>query len=518
MSEARTNATPTAPTAPLTTPSVTTLPDTASWHDGVVAAVTEGARFAGLYADRDRLIAVLDGDHGFELIETTIERDADGTASYPSLSNEVPPAFWYERAAYDLSGLIPTGHPRPDPLLLPLHPGSDRPAPGAPVTDLGALIVSADTDAPGPVDLRGHGLLTLMFGPVRSGVSESIEFLIETPGEDIPHLNIRPHFKHRGIAKRFEALAPQDAVLVAERVEGIASVAHALAFSHAVESAAGTRVPPRARLLRVVYAELERIANHLECAMRLSDAAGLSVAIARFAWHKELVMRTMSTLTGSRFGRGAVIPGGVRAPRVDPVVAFDADWSRLRNRILDDRRRVMRTSSFLDRLRGTGVLDADYARRWALVGPIGRASAHAVDARWQHPYDGYRSLPLPAEPALDTDGDARARLRVRWQEVDTSFDLIERAVVALDQIEDSRWSGDRPVTVPDGPALGVAEGPQGEVLYSVRFEGGVIARCLARSPALHDLVAFHDAFHTDVFTDFAFIEASFGLSYAGVAM
>ncbi|QDZ14338.1 hydrogenase large subunit [Humibacter ginsenosidimutans] len=500
------------------TPVVTALPDTTAWHDAAVEQVKGGARFAGLYADDDRLIAILDGGRGFELVETFVRRDADGAGSYPSLSNEVPPAFWYERAAYDLSGLMPIGHPRPDPLLLPLHPGSDRPAPGASAADLGALIVSADTDTPGPVDLSGHGLLTLTFGPVRSGVSESIEFLLETPGEDIPHLNIRPHFKHRGIAKRFESLAPRDAVLVAERVEGIASVAHALAFCHAVESAAGTRVPPRAQLLRVIYAELERIANHLECAMRLSEAAGLGVAISRFAWHKELVMRTMSALTGSRFGRGATVPGGVRAPHIDPSAAFGAEWIALKGRVLDDARRVMRTSSFLDRLRGTGVLDGDYARRWALLGPIGRASGHEIDARWQHPYDGYEVLRLPVEPAFDTDGDARARLRVRWQEVATSFDLIAQSVAALPRSDELAWSSEAEESVSDGPALGVAEGPQGEVLYSIRFENGVIARCLARSPALHDLVAFRDAFHSDVFTDFAFIEASFGLSYAGVAM
>ena len=79
-------------------------------------------------------------------------------------------------------------------------------------------------------------MFTLPLGPVRSGVYESIEFLIETPGEDIPHLNIRPHYKHRGIAKRFETLPVADGILVAERVEGISSVAHALAFAHAAEN------------------------------------------------------------------------------------------------------------------------------------------------------------------------------------------------------------------------------------------------------------------------------------------
>ena len=163
-------------------------------------------------------------------------------------------------------------------------------------------------------------MFTLPFGPVRSGVMESIEYLIETPGEDIPHLNIRPHYKHRGIAKQFENRTVADGVLVAERVEGISSVAHALAYCHAVESLADTHVPIRAQLVRVVYAELERIANHLDVAMRLADAAGLAVATARFGWHKEVLMRLVSQLCGNRFGRGVVVPGGISdGLHVDPI-------------------------------------------------------------------------------------------------------------------------------------------------------------------------------------------------------
>ena len=102
-------------------------------------------------------------------------------------------------------------------------------------------------------------------------------------------------------------------MLLAERAEGIASVAHALAYCHAVEAIAGCEVPREAALVRVVHAELERIANHLDVAMRLADAAGLAVATARFALHKERVMRLVSGLCGSRFGRGVVVPGGISA-------------------------------------------------------------------------------------------------------------------------------------------------------------------------------------------------------------
>lgn len=494
-----------------------TQPDAETWHEQVVRRVHAGARFTGLYGDHAdelaRVVALLDTSDGYEVVEAPVTEDR-GQLRYPSLTPQIPSAFWYERAAHDLSGLVPDGHPRLDPLLLPLADGSERPSPGA---DHDGIGVAAATDTPGPVDVSGHGLFTLSFGPVRSGVFESIEFLLETPGEDIPHLNIRPHFKHRGVAKRFEGLTPADAVLVAERVEGIASVAHALAFSHAAEQAAGVTPPPRAQLLRVVLAELERIANHLDVAMRLSDAAGLAVATSRFGWHKETTMRIMSRLTGSRFGRGAVIPGGVRDGLAVPDPTLRDELTRLQERIDGDATRVMRTPSFLDRLRGTGPLDVDYASEWALLGPIGRASGQHLDIRWAHPYDGYRDIRLPGAPAVDRDGDARARLRVRWQEIDVAFGLISQALAAAAAAEPELHVEDA-LEPGEGLWLGSAEAPQGEVLYAVSFRDGMISRCFARSASLHDLVAFHDAFRTDIFTDFPFIEASFGLGYAGVAM
>src|ERR1035438_2858409 len=95
-----------------------------------------------------------------------------------------------------------------------------------------------------------------------------------------------------------------DGVLLAERTEGVASVAHALAYCHAIERIAGVPVPGAAGLIRVVHAELERAANHLDTAARLCDAAGLAVATARFGLHKERVARLGSPRCGHRFGRG----------------------------------------------------------------------------------------------------------------------------------------------------------------------------------------------------------------------
>ncbi|QNE36825.1 hydrogenase large subunit [Leifsonia shinshuensis] len=488
------------------------------WRDAIRDSIEDGARFAGLFgtatAGGCRLTVLLAVDGGFELRSIDVVDEGDGLR-YPALTPVVPSAFWYERAAADLSGVVPVGHPRLDPLLLPIAEGSLRPRPGQNGAHLEESAVRTATP-PGPVEVEGRGLFTIAYGPVRSGVAESIEYLVETPGEDIPRLNIRPHYKHRGIAKAFEGRSIDDGVLVAERVEGIASATHASAYVHSVEALTGTIPPLRAQLSRVVVAEVERIANHLDVAMKLAEAAGLAVANTRFAWHKESTLRLMSALTGSRFGRSFVVPGGIARPlALSPDEILDA-VRVLRERIRPDAALAMKTPSFLDRLRGTGRLDPAHAREWGALGPVGRGSGVIDDNRWSRPTDAYGLLVEGLEPAVEKTADVLARTRVRWSEIETAVVLVERACSALREVagESSRAH----VPAATGTAVGWSEGPHGEIVYVTELQEGRIVRCFARTPSLHNLVLLHDVFNGDVLTDFAFNEFSFGLSAAGVAM
>ncbi len=480
--------------------------------DEVTTQVAAGRRFAGLFATARPgcllLSAHLAGPGGIETLEAPLPAAA---ASYPALTPRLAPAFWYEREIRDLFGVVPAGHPRLEPLILPLDGGQRlRPRPGDPG---GPATIDPDPRAL-PRHVAGPGLFTIPHGPVRSGVVESVEYVVETPGEDIPHLNLRVFYKHRGIEKRFEDLTPADGVLLAERTEGTASVAHALAYCHALERMAGAEVPWRAALVRVLHAELERLAGHLDVAVRLADAAGLAVATAKFGWHKERVLRLVSRLCGSRFGRGVVIPGGVSAlPQIGPDELV-AEIGRLDAEVTTDVRALMGTASFLDRLRRTGPLPPERAREHGALGPVGKASGFADDARLRRPYDAYG--PLGLQPAGSQDGgDALARLRVRWEEVRQSFRLLRQAAGELSEAAAGPLSAAcSPV---DGRAVGWAEAPQGEVLYDVRISDGRLIRCRPRSASFHNLVLMHEVFTGDILTDFPFIEASFGLSIAGVA-
>ena len=165
-----------------------------------------------------------------------------------------------------------------------------------------------------PLHVTGPGLFTIPHGPVRSGVVESIEYLVETPGEEIPHLNMRVFYKHRGLEKRFEAYRrPTGCCWPSGWRARPASRTHSPTVTR-WNGSPGVTVPWPATLIRVLHAELERLACHLDVAVRLADAAGLAVATARFGWHKEQVLRLVSQLCGSRFGRGIVVPGGVGVP------------------------------------------------------------------------------------------------------------------------------------------------------------------------------------------------------------
>ncbi len=299
------------------------------------------------------LSAHLAGPDGIGTWEALLPAAAAG---YPALTPRLGAAFWYEREIGDLFGVIPEGHPRPEPLLLPLPPGGARRGRGRGCAG-GPAVIEPDPRAL-PLHVIGPGMFTIPHGPVRSGVVESIEYLVETPGEDIPHLNMRVFYKHRGIEKRFEGMTPDDGVLLAERVEGTAAVAHALAFCHALEQICDVAVPWPAALVRILHAELERLACHLDVAVRLADAAGLAVATARFGWHKEQVLRMVSRLCGSRFGRGVVVPGGVSGlPLIKPGDLL-AGIGGLEKAVTADVRALMGTASFLDRLRRTGPLSA----------------------------------------------------------------------------------------------------------------------------------------------------------------
>ncbi len=359
--------------------------------------------------------------------------------------------------------------------------------------------------------LSGLDVFTIPFGPVRSGIFEAIQFQIETGGEDVPRLQTRPFFKHRGIERRMRGLTPQAGVALAERVAGIASCAYASAFSHAVERALGIEAPAQAQRWRAVLCELERMACHLDVIAKEAETTALYVGQARFQLLKETVQRMRAALTGSRFGRGTIVPGGLRQSPATDMDAAAAELHRLEHELRRDQRLFLGTSSMTDRLIGTGRLERSRIEEYCAVGPLARGSGVSVDARHERPYGAYHHLGLRI--VTQAAGDAMARISVRFGELLESLRLLRQATEQLQRREGA-------VSVPlpkrgSGTACGWAEAPQGELVIWVALRDGLIDQVHIASPSLRNWALFDHAFPKDVLTDFAFIEHSFGLTPAG---
>ncbi|MGH7065922.1 MAG: NADH-quinone oxidoreductase subunit C, partial [Stellaceae bacterium] len=151
----------------------------------------------------------------------------------PSVAPICPLLGWYEREIADLFGVEFRGHPQPDRLIL--QPGA-RPVvpPFSPDYPVDALLPFAPEDTSLP-EIDGSDVQRLPFGPVRADVVESAQMIFLYVGEHILHFHPQLFFKHRGMEKRFEGRSLAHAVALAERVSGVGSFAHALAFCQAVE-------------------------------------------------------------------------------------------------------------------------------------------------------------------------------------------------------------------------------------------------------------------------------------------
>lgn len=429
----------------------------------------------------------------------------------PSLARIWPLLSWHEREVTDLFGLRFEDQPQPEPLVL-LEGAEPAIPPFAPDYPSGTELRIKPSEISLPEIAGAEADVQLLpFGPVRADVLESAEFLFLYIGEAILYFGSRLFFKHRGMEKRFEGKSAAYGVTLAERVSGVGSVAHALAYCQAVEAACGCVVPPRAAYLRVLLAELERLYNHLHYLGHLCHTTSLKVGEAEGKLLEERAKQLNARLTGSRFLRSLLAIGGLRRD-LFPKTWLGVELERLREDYARYAARLEDTDSHLDRLITTGPLDREVAFEQGATGPIERASGVDRDLRRDHPYAAYAELPVNV--ALREDGDAHARAQVRMAEIDASIALMQRVLLLLP---------DGPVKAPceiapNTEGLGWSEAPRGTLLYAVHFdEAARLARVKIKSPSFSNWRAFPATVHGTNMMDYAINEASFGLTIAGCA-
>jgi Ni,Fe-hydrogenase III large subunit len=427
--------------------------------------------------------------------------------SFPSIGRLHPPALRLERATCDLYGLQPEASPDGRRWLDHgrwgvRHPlGTQRAGPTA-------------GDAYAFHSVEGSPTHQIPVGPVHAGIIEPGHFRFTANGETVVRLEERLGYVHKGIDSLIAGASLEQASKLAGRVSGDSTVAYAIAFAQAVETALGLQPPPRAVWLRALMAELERIANHLGDIGAICNDASFSLMHAHCGILREHVLRAADTCFGHRLMMDRVVPGGVAADLGDGGIAgLRALIDTIRRYFPELVELYDSTASLQQRTVTTGVLRSELARQYAAGGFVGRASGRAFDARKTLGYAPYDSLRF--DVPVRQEGDVDARVRVRIEEVHQSVSIIEQIVEQLP--DGTLQSAPMPGPPRDGSeGLALVEGFRGDILVWLRLGlDSKIVRCHLRDPSWFQWPLLEAAIEGNIVADFPLCNKSFNCSYSG---
>jgi len=432
----------------------------------------------------------------------------------PSISSLVPAANWHEREARDLLGIAPVGHP--DPRSLVLHDGWP-----AGLHPLRKAFDGAQTVARVPAEefphlvVEGEGVFEIPVGPIHAGIIEPGHFRFSAVGDTVLNLDARLFYTHRGLEKRIEGMSVIDGFHVAERLCGVCSVAHGLGFCEAVEQIAGVTVAPRAQLVRTIALELERLYNHVGDIGNICAGASYHYGTSAGARLKEALQRLNERLSGNRFLRGWLIPGGVQRDIADDVIrVIETVLASTEAQLADLGHQIDSNPSVVDRFEGTGVLPRQAALHLATTGVTARASGIDRDARRDHPHGAFAAFPgIKLAVATAETADVNARRKVRAAEASESIRLVRVLLARLEP-------GALTVALPELPTpgkigLAVTESPRGASIHWLRLDPrGRVERYHVRSASYANWPAVPIAALTAIVPDFPLVNKSFELCYA----
>jgi Ni,Fe-hydrogenase III large subunit len=472
------------------------------FSDTIAEAVRDGWRIASLFGmpdgSRTRLIAILADDaHG--ALSAASARVGE---RYPSLTRQCAPANRFEREIAEQCGIVPDGHPWLKPLRRhpPDHAADPRTA------------APADRESYPFFAVAGDEVHEVAVGPVHAGIIEPGHFRFQAHGETVLFLEIMLGYQHRGVERLLETVDPARAVLVAESIAGDTVIGHAGACCGAWEALSRTRKTPRAQTIRGIALELERLANHIGDLGAMAGDIAYAPAAAALGRLRGECLNLLMTLSGSRYGRGLVRPGGV-AFDIPPAMASEMR-DRL-ERLAGDLEPVLDlmfgSASVQSRFEGVGVVPRDACAEDGLVGPVARACEVARDVRHDHPYGIFRFAHIPVATAWA--GDVLARGLVRRLELQRSLAFAIEQLGALPR-------GQARVAVgamrANELAVAMVEGWRGEIVQVViTDESGAIRRHKVTDPSFHNWAALARALPGNEISDFPLCNKSFNLSYAG---
>jgi Ni,Fe-hydrogenase III large subunit/Ni,Fe-hydrogenase III component G len=440
---------------------------------------------------------------------------------FPSICDVFLSSILYEREINDMFGLTARENPNIKPLILHDFPN-----------DVFPLRKDFKLNDDVKRNLRqfeftpitGEGVCEIPVGPIHAGIIEPGHFRFSIIGETIINLETRLGYAHKGIEKLAESMPINDVVFLSERISGDESVANSVAFCQAIEKIAQLIIPQKAKQIRLLFAEMERIYNHFGTLSGILADVGFPYGASRLNILKEQMMQLNEQLSGSRILFGVNQIGGVKTNITDDTLngvhsVLDDVFQNF-EKIFD---LLKANSSVMDRLRNTGIIKKQMARDLGLVGISSRCIGIETDTRQIHPYGYYPSINLKQKTPRETMehqvelqkriGDVLSRFMSRVDDLRQSKDLIG-SIIALK--DDGLSVPMKDELTPYSSGLGYTESHRGETLHWIMIgDHNSIFRYKIRTASFSNWPIIEHAVLNNIVADFPVINKSFDFSYSG---
>jgi NADH-quinone oxidoreductase subunit D len=323
-------------------------------------------------------------------------------------------------------------------------------------------------------------------GPFHPLQEEPEFFTLVVDGETVVDIDVKIGYNHRGIEKLSEMKTFDQSTFVIERICGICSTSHPFAYVNAVEDIFPMEVPERAKFIRTIIAEGERIHSHLLWLGLAGHFLGYNT-VFMWAWKlREEILDVMEILSGNRNNYAMFKPGGVRRDikkedipvclkKIDSIIPT---CEMLKKAVIDDPVLHART-------KGIGILTKEEAINYCALGPTSRASGVARDVRKDCPYGAYDKIEW--DMIVTENGDVFDKAVVRILETFESIKIMKTCLENLPEGEIDAKIKD----IPPGEGIGHIEAPRGETFHYVRSDGtNRPARHKVRAPTFMNLPTY----------------------------
>ena len=339
----------------------------------------------------------------------------------------------------------------------------------------------ADLEARRVIELGygGNERLVMNMGPQHPSAHGVFRMILTLEGETIAAMDSVIGYLHRCHEKLGETLTYAQYPSIASKTDYVAAMTSELTYVMAAERIGKIEVPKRAQYLRVLVAELQRIASHClwlgTWCLDMGGALGGGATVFLYCFReRELILDLFEALTGARLLYGFHQVGGTRYDLPEGWSQRCRDTVALIDRRLDEYEDMLESNTpFLIRSQGVGVVSRELAQEVGIAGPLLRGSGVDFDIRRDDPYSSYGDFDFKIP--VETAGDCYARYRVRMQEFRESIKIVRQVLDGLPEGPISSKPALKSVgqvRIPKGEAYARVEGPRGEVGCYLIADGG----------------------------------------------